>query len=76
MADFEDVDLSNCDREPIHQLGAIQPFGFLVAFSTDWLVRRVSANAADFLGADARSCWALGSTSCWMPSWCMPCATG
>lgn len=54
MADFEDVDLSNCDREPIHQLGAIQPFGVLVAFSTDWLVRRVSANAADFLGADAQ----------------------
>ena len=53
MADFEEVDLTNCDREPIHQLGAIQPFGFLVAFSTDWLVRRASANIADFLGQPA-----------------------
>lgn len=54
MADVElEVDLTNCDREPIHQLGAIQPFGFLVAFSSDWLVRRASANAASFLGIDA-----------------------
>lgn len=45
-----DVDLSNCDREPIHQLGAIQPFGFLVAFGVDWLVARASANIADFIG--------------------------
>lgn len=40
------VDLSNCDREPIHQLGAIQPFGFLIAFSSDWMIRRASANVA------------------------------
>jgi len=38
------VDLTNCDREPIHELGAIQPFGFLIAVSTDWLVKRASAN--------------------------------
>ncbi|MBR0553657.1 HWE histidine kinase domain-containing protein [Stakelama marina] len=50
--DFE-VDLTNCDREPIHQLGAIQSFGFLVALSSDWLIRRVSANAAEFFGAAA-----------------------
>ncbi len=24
------VDLTNCDREPIHALGLIQPFGFLI----------------------------------------------
>lgn len=53
MADYENVDLTNCDREPIHQLGAIQPFGFLVAFSADWLVRRASANVADYLGQSA-----------------------
>ncbi len=34
------VDLTNCDREPIHILGAIQPFGFLLALSTDWLIGR------------------------------------
>lgn len=48
-----DVDLTNCDREPIHELGAIQPFGFLVALSADWLVRRVSANSEAFLGVPA-----------------------
>lgn len=44
------VDLTNCDREPIHLLGAIQPFGFLLAVSTpDWFVQRVSSNVADWL---------------------------
>lgn len=44
------VDLTSCDREPIHLIGAIQPFGFLVALSPDWIIMRVSANAADHLG--------------------------
>ncbi len=44
------VDLTNCDREPIHILGAIQPFGFLIALSSDWLISRVSANIAGLLG--------------------------
>ncbi|MBO9715125.1 HWE histidine kinase domain-containing protein [Sphingomonas sp.] len=48
-----EVDLTNCDREPIHELGAIQPFGFLLALSNDWLVRRASANIADFFGTPA-----------------------
>ncbi|QIG79226.1 HWE histidine kinase domain-containing protein [Stakelama tenebrarum] len=47
------VDLTNCDREPIHQLGAIQPFGFLIALSSDWLVKRASANIADTFGVVA-----------------------
>ncbi|MDP5278795.1 HWE histidine kinase domain-containing protein [Sphingomonas sp. DG1-23] len=50
--DFE-VDLTNCDREPIHELGAIQPFGFLLALSTDWLIRRASANIHEFFGVEA-----------------------
>lgn len=44
------VDLTNCDREPIHVPGLIQPFGFLIALSSDWLVARVSANLAAFIG--------------------------
>src|SRR5262249_28025606 len=44
------VDLSNCDREPIHVLGNIQSFGFLVAATKEWIVARVSANIADFIG--------------------------
>jgi light-regulated signal transduction histidine kinase (bacteriophytochrome) len=48
-ADFQ-VDLTNCDREPIHIPGLIQPFGFLLALSTDWLIARTSANVAEFIG--------------------------
>ena len=44
------VDLTNCDREPIHEIGAIQPVGFLVAISPDWLITRISANTPDYLG--------------------------
>lgn len=44
------VDLTNCDREPIQFLGSIQPIGFLLCVSTDWLIQRVSANIADYAG--------------------------
>jgi light-regulated signal transduction histidine kinase (bacteriophytochrome)/CheY-like chemotaxis protein len=44
------VDLTNCDREPIHHLGSVQPFGFLLAVSLDWIVTRASANLSEFLG--------------------------
>ena len=43
------VDLSNCDREPIHIPGRVQSFGGLVAVSSDWIVRHVSANVGEFL---------------------------
>jgi light-regulated signal transduction histidine kinase (bacteriophytochrome)/CheY-like chemotaxis protein len=43
------VDLNNCDREPIHLLGNVQPFGFLLGVSRDWIVLHVSENIADFL---------------------------
>ncbi|WP_324807308.1 HWE histidine kinase domain-containing protein [Sphingomonas sp. LY29] len=46
------VDLTNCDREPIHQLGAIQPIGFMLVVSTDWLIARVSANIGEFFDVD------------------------
>lgn len=48
----ESVDLTNCDREPIHILGAIQPIGFLIAVSRDWIISRVSENVAAFLGRE------------------------
>ncbi|MEW6257366.1 MAG: HWE histidine kinase domain-containing protein [Pseudomonadota bacterium] len=50
MGATEPVDLTNCDREPIHLLGAIQPNGFLIALTSDWMVARASANLADFIG--------------------------
>ncbi|MFO1014887.1 MAG: HWE histidine kinase domain-containing protein [Caulobacteraceae bacterium] len=43
------VDLDNCDREPIHILGAVQKFGFLIAVSSAWMVTRVSDNISEFL---------------------------
>ena len=45
-----EVSLTSCDREPIHLLGAIQPFGFLLSVSTDWRVLRASTNIERFLG--------------------------
>jgi light-regulated signal transduction histidine kinase (bacteriophytochrome)/CheY-like chemotaxis protein len=50
VADFDKVDLTNCDREPIHLLGAIQSPGFLIVVSTDWIIARVSKNIRDLLG--------------------------
>lgn len=48
----EPLDLTNCDREPIHIPGAIQPHGCLLACdATAGEIQRVSANAAEFLGA-------------------------
>ena len=49
-----DVDLTNCDREPIHLIERIQPFGALIAVGSDWLVSRWSANAQDFLQLDRK----------------------
>lgn len=46
------VDLTNCDREPIHILGAIQPIGFLIALTADWMVARASANLATYIGME------------------------
>ena len=46
------VDLSNCDREPIHQLGRIQSFGALVAVNSDWFISQRSANLETLLGLE------------------------
>lgn len=46
----QQVDLTNCDREPIHILGAIQPIGFLLALTPELKIERASANAERFLG--------------------------
>src|SRR6201999_2987459 len=46
----EKVDLTNCEREPIHILGNIQSFGFLIAVGADWIVTRTSTNLQGFIG--------------------------
>ncbi|MBX7458294.1 GAF domain-containing protein [Qipengyuania sp. 1NDH17] len=47
------VDLSNCDREPIHQLGRIQDFGALLAVNADWFLAHRSANLESMLGLES-----------------------
>ena len=46
------VDLTNCDREPIHVPGSIQPFGFLLALTSDFTIAVASDNLATYLGRD------------------------
>ncbi|KJZ17009.1 hypothetical protein TW80_17440, partial [Loktanella sp. S4079] len=46
------VDLTNCDREPIHLLGAVQAYGCLISTSSDFMINHVSANVQDLLGLD------------------------
>ncbi len=45
----EAVDLTNCDREPIHLLGGVQGYGCLIATSSDFMVNHVSENVQDIL---------------------------
>jgi light-regulated signal transduction histidine kinase (bacteriophytochrome) len=47
---MSDLDLTSCDREPIHLLGTVQPFGVLIAAAPDGTIRHVSANIAGHLG--------------------------
>ncbi|MBV9879544.1 MAG: GAF domain-containing protein [Gemmatirosa sp.] len=45
------IDLTNCDREPIHVIGHVQPFGaVLVLRGPELVVAQASANAAALLG--------------------------
>ena len=43
-------DLTDCDREPIHIPGAIQPHGLLIAFTDDLRTVAASENLPDFAG--------------------------
>lgn len=45
------INLNNCDREPIHIPGLIQPHGVLLVLSeADWKILQVSANTNEYLG--------------------------
>ena len=48
----EAVDLTNCDREPIHIPGSVQPFGFLLTLLSDFTICMASDNVGSFLGVD------------------------
>lgn len=50
------VDLTNCDREPIHVPGSIQPHGVLLVLDeASWEIQQVSANSRERLGIAAES---------------------
>lgn len=50
-ADTPAVDLTNCEREPIHIPGSIQPHGLLLVLSVpEWTIVQVSANSERLLG--------------------------
>jgi light-regulated signal transduction histidine kinase (bacteriophytochrome)/CheY-like chemotaxis protein len=48
----QQVDLTNCDREPIHVPGSIQPFGFLISLLSDFTICIASDNVSEYLGYD------------------------
>ena len=53
LASSQGVDLTSCEREPIHIPGAIQPHGALLALhSTDWTLAAYSANALTVFGIE------------------------
>ena len=49
------IDLTNCDREPIHIPGSIQPHGAMVVLNENGLVSFVSENIDTFLGDTNRN---------------------
>ncbi|RDC57845.1 GAF domain-containing protein [Pedobacter chinensis] len=49
------VDLTNCDKEPIHIPGKVQSHGFLIAIDkTDFTITYLSKNTGDFLEVPAQ----------------------
>lgn len=44
------VDLTNCDKEPIHLLGQVQSYGCLISTSSDMMINHMSENCIDMLG--------------------------
>lgn len=54
MNDHRNTDLTNCDREPIHIPESTQPHGCLIVCDDRSLaIRRISANASNFLKSSA-----------------------
>ena len=47
---FGQADLANCDREPIHIPGSIQPHGALLALTPEWRIVQAGGDTLRFLG--------------------------
>ncbi|MEL7420428.1 MAG: hypothetical protein AAGK10_17915, partial [Cyanobacteria bacterium J06555_3] len=54
--ELQDVNLNNCDREPIHIPNLIQPHGVLLAVAADtYRILQVSLNTKEMLGIEPES---------------------
>lgn len=56
------VDLTNCDKEPIHLIGQVQAYGMLLVLrSSDFMMMRASANVFEFFSRkrEAFNTWTL-----------------
>jgi light-regulated signal transduction histidine kinase (bacteriophytochrome)/CheY-like chemotaxis protein len=62
------VDLTTCDLEPIHIIGRIQSFGWLLSFSSDWIVNHASLNADVLFGLSAQDMVGLPARQFLSPS--------
>lgn len=62
------VDLTTCDLEPIHVIGRIQSFGWLLSFSSDWIINHVSMNCQDLFGREPHDLVGLSATEFLSPS--------
>src|SRR5690606_35138612 len=64
MHNYQDfkVDLSNCDKEPIHIIGRIQPHGFLMVIdSHSFLIEQISDNMMGFVPCIPSQQWLVKS---------------
>lgn len=62
------VDLSNCDKEPIHLIGRIQPHGLLMVIDGKTLhIEQVSANISEFIPDTATQQWLGNSVLDYLP---------
>lgn len=52
--DMHQVDLTTCDLEPIHIIGRIQSFGWLLSLSSDWIINHVSLNCGELFDSPAQ----------------------
>ena len=64
---YGEVDLTTCDREPIHIPGAIQPHGVLLALDEDGRAVMVSANVTSLLGVTVED--SIGRTLAELVGW-------
>ena len=66
--DMTKVDLTTCDLEPIHIIGRIQSFGWLVSFSSDWIINHASMNCDELFGRPAQDMIGLSAIEFLSPS--------